>query len=135
MGVRIAPATRGSLLNRRASVAASLCRFESQAPKGRSTAAQANGLGNGGNSLSDGEPSKGVLRGSLFLNHPPNCTSSRLQHQAWGSGVIGSRVFHDSQVIPAKAGIQFVSSTFLEACRVDSRSPASAEDKLHGKDV
>jgi hypothetical protein len=38
-------------------------------------------------------------------------------------------------VVPAKAGIQFESSTFLEACRVDSRSPAFAEDKLRGNDV
>jgi hypothetical protein len=38
-----------------------------------------------------------------------------------GNGVISPRVHHRSHVIPAKAGIQFVTSTFLEACRVDSR--------------
>jgi hypothetical protein len=37
-------------------------------------------------------------------------------------------------VIPAQAGIQTINNAFPKAHRVDSRSPAFAEDKLRGDD-
>jgi hypothetical protein len=59
---------------------------------------------------------------------------------ARGAGVIWSR--NETPVIPAKlvlregggAGIEPLVSSFLKVRRVDSRSPAFAEDKLRGND-
>jgi hypothetical protein len=51
-----------------------------------------------------------------------------------GIGVIWDGIPLEAPAIPAKAGMQSVERAFAKVCGVDSRSPASAEDKSRGND-